>query len=168
MARPRVIERRPRHGDIHPVPKDLLEALLVIVPPEYVHGLRCIELRARQGPVGYPYASYRRSEKVVVVYSVPTEWEHRSIPEYEQRSMRRHGARLENRGDAWVVRWDDPEGLAFWFAFIVIFHELGHHFAEQYRRRKGAVHGRAYEEADAYARARRIYRGFTQRLRPKG
>ena len=168
MARARVIERRPRHGDIHPVPKNLIDSLLVIVPPEYVHGLRRVELRARQGPVGEPFAEYRPGEKAVVIYSVPTVWERRSIPGYMQGSMRRFGAHLENRGDEWRVRWDnDLSGLAFWFAYIVVFHELGHHFAEQYRRRRGRIGGRPYREADADARARRIFHAFMKHLKSR-
>src|SRR4051794_39050606 len=86
MARARVVERRPRYGDLHPIPKSIVEALLVIVPGEYALGLRRVELRARQGPLGQPYAEYLRGEKVVVIYSVPTQWELRSIPEVQQRS----------------------------------------------------------------------------------
>lgn len=166
MARARVIERRPLQGDIHPIPKKMIDALLVIVPAEYVLGLRQIELRARQGPVGQPYAEYSPSEKTVRVYSVPMTWERRSLPEFEQRSMRRFGAHLENRGDAWLVRWGNVEGLSTWFAFIVLFHEPGHHFAEQYRRRRGRIHGRRFFESDADARARHILRAFIKRLRP--
>jgi len=165
MARARVIERRPRHGDVHPIPKSIVEALLVIVPGEYAHGLRRVELRARQGPLGQPYAEYRRGEKVVVIYSVPTQWELRSIPEAEQGSMRRFGAHLERRGDAWLVRWDDLEGLTFWFAYIVLFHELGHHFSDQYHRRRGWIFGRPNREAFADATARRIHRALLKRMR---
>jgi len=167
MARPRVLTRRPRHGDIHPIPKDIVEALLVIVPSEYVHGLRRVELRARERPVGKPYAVYRRDENVVIVYSVPTEWSRRFIPDYEQRSMRRFGAHLERRADLWFVRWDDLQGLGLWFAFTVLFHELGHHFSDQYHRRRGWIFGRPYREAFADATARRIYRAFVKRMKSR-
>ena len=167
MARARVVERRPRQGDIHPVPKDIVEALLVVVPGEYSHGLRLVELRARQGPLGQPYAEYRRGEKTVVIYSVPRQWEMRSIPGYEQRSMSRFGARLERRGDSWLVHWDDLEKLAFWFAYIVLFHELGHHFSDQYHRRRGWIGGRPYREAFADGTARRIHRAFVKRMRSR-
>ena len=167
LARARVVERRPRQGDVHPIPKDMVEALLVVVPSEYVLGLRRVELRARQGTLGHPYAEYRRGEKVVVIYSVPTQWEMRSIPEYEQRSMSRFGAHLERRGDSWLVRWDDLEKLAFWFAYIVLFHELGHHFSDQYDRRKGRIRGRPYREAFADATARRIFRAFAKRMKSR-
>jgi len=165
MARARVVERHPRQGDIHPIPKDIVEALLVIIPSEYAQGLRRVELRARQGPLGHPYAEYRRGEKVVVIYSVPRLWEMRSIPEYEQRSMSRFGARLERHGDAWLVQWDDLEGLSFWFAYVVLFHELGHHFSDQYHRRGGWISGRRFREAFADATARRIHRALLKRMR---
>jgi hypothetical protein len=160
-----VVERRPRQGDIHPIPKDIVEALLVVIPSEYAHGLRRVELRARQGPLGQPYAEYRRGEKVVVIYSVPRQWEMRSIPEYEQRSMSSFGARLERRGDSWLVQWSDLEGLTFWFAYVVLFHELGHHFSDQYHRRRGWINGRPYREAFADGTARRIHRALLKRMR---
>ena len=167
MARPRVLACRPRHGDIHPIPKNIVEALLVIVPSEYVHGMRRVELRAREADVGMPYAEYRRDEDVIIVYSVPTEWSRRFLPEYEQRSMRRFGAHLERRADSWVIQWQSLEGLGFWFAFTVLFHELGHHFADQYHRRKGRILGRPYREAFADATARRIYRSFRKRMKSR-
>ena len=88
LTRPRVIERRVRRGDVHPIPKSFVEALLTIVPSEYMHGLQHVELRARQGRVGEPYAQYRRDENIVVIYSVPTVWEFELIGSAEQRSVR--------------------------------------------------------------------------------
>jgi hypothetical protein len=46
---PRVIEKKPRRGDVHPLDKSFLtHTLKDIVPLEYVYGLTCIELRARE------------------------------------------------------------------------------------------------------------------------
>jgi len=63
MARARVIERRPRHGDVTRFPKEHRGGIARHRPGEYAHGLRRVELRARQGPLGQPYAEYRRGRR---------------------------------------------------------------------------------------------------------
>lgn len=163
IARPRVVERRPRRGDVHPIPKRLVEAFLLVVPNEYVHGLRRVELRARQDAVGRPYAYYSRREKIVVIHSVPLEWSFASLGRSEARSLLRGGAEVEVRDDSVVVRWDDVEKLGFWFAFDVLFHELGHHFIHQYRRRKDGSASRNDHELRADTKALRIRRAFVRR-----
>ena len=40
---PRIIERRPRRGDVHPLPKFVLSRMIPDVPLEYLYGLRQIE-----------------------------------------------------------------------------------------------------------------------------
>jgi hypothetical protein len=160
----RVIERRPRPGDIHPVPKELVEALLLLVPLEYVVGLRRVELRAREGAVGQPYAAYWPDERAIVVYSVPRTWEPRHLADYERRSMRRYGATVAQTQRGWQVYWNESSELDLWFAYIVLFHELGHHFDRQYRRRRGGVRGRPAQESSADQISRRVFRGLWREI----
>jgi len=69
---PRIVERRPRPGDVHPLAYGYLSALLNYQRVDYVYGLRKIELRPRvSSQVGDPYGFYRRSERLIVLYSVP-------------------------------------------------------------------------------------------------
>lgn len=49
---PRVIERRPASGDVHPLSKTAIRGILKKLPLEYVYGLKHIELRARNSEVG--------------------------------------------------------------------------------------------------------------------
>lgn len=55
---PGIVVRQPREGDVHPLPKRLLAKALAGLPLELWHGLRRIELRAREGDVGRPFATY--------------------------------------------------------------------------------------------------------------
>jgi hypothetical protein len=68
LSLPRIIVRKPRRGDIHPLPKSILVRLLKHVPVEYFYGLSRIELRARQGKIGDPFGAYGRDEKAIILY----------------------------------------------------------------------------------------------------
>jgi hypothetical protein len=76
LIRPRVIEREPRPGDIHPLPQSDLRAFLGVVPIDYTYNLRFVELRPRVSEeIGHPYGFYRFKERMIVLYSVPArEW----------------------------------------------------------------------------------------------
>lgn len=64
---PRIVERAPAPGDIHPVSKRVLRRLLSGLPVEYLHGLSRIELRARELPlIGQPFGSYWVGERAIV------------------------------------------------------------------------------------------------------
>jgi hypothetical protein len=52
LVLPRVIERKPREGDIHPISKSRVESVLAKTPDAYLYGLSRIELRARNAPIG--------------------------------------------------------------------------------------------------------------------
>jgi hypothetical protein len=160
----RVVERRPRPGDVHPLGKGLIECMLMIVPVEFVVGLRRIELRARNGPVGLPYAEYRPDERAIVVYSVPREWRCEQLADSARRSMRRHGALVTRADGGWRVYWSESARLDRWFTTVVVFHELGHHFDRQYRRRRGWTRGRRYSEAFADQTVAHIFRAFRREM----
>jgi hypothetical protein len=142
----RVIERRPRPGDIHPIPKRSVEAVLRAVPAEYILGLRRVELRARVGPVGQPYGLYQPAERVVLLYSLPLDWDVHFISGFDRRTMQAQGAVVECTGTPWRVQWGDGSRVDRWFARYVLLHELGHHFERQYRRRRGETRGRRWDE----------------------
>ena len=54
------------------------------------------------------------------------------------------------------IDWPDWRDLARWFWGTVFFHELAHHYVEQYRHRNGRVASRDVEEIVAELRARKI------------
>jgi hypothetical protein len=137
---PRIVHRNPRPGDIHPLNPGMVRELLRGVPAEYIYGLKAIELRPRQGEVGEPYGTYLRGDKRIWLYSCPPRsWR------FSARAWPRHlgnlaaGARLAaNQEDpaSVLIEWDDPEDL--WRTYThTLFHELGHHYVDQYRLSRG-------------------------------
>ncbi len=149
---PRIIERTPRIGDVHPVSGKTLLRMLGRLPLELWHGLKRIELRPRQGEVGMPFASYSRSAKIIRMFSLPEVLELESIPQFDLMLMEGSDARIEKTETGLRVHWDDPRGMGFWFFYSVFVHELGHHHRIQYPAKRGLPHRRREEEflADRY------------------
>ena len=54
---PRVVARKPRHGDVHPLSPTAIRAFLRALPAAQLEGLARIELRARIAEVGRPSPS---------------------------------------------------------------------------------------------------------------
>src|SRR4051794_31723766 len=93
---PTVISRKPRRGDIHPVPKSALERLMPGVLPQYLYGLKRIELRARRSPaIGQPFGCYYRRERVVALYSLPLTWELDQLARGWEGLLTGYGAEVE-------------------------------------------------------------------------
>lgn len=67
---PRIVERRPKPGDSHPLPKRALQALLQKIPVEYLYGLKRIELRARWDGMEF-LACYVPQQREIRLYSLP-------------------------------------------------------------------------------------------------
>jgi hypothetical protein len=147
---PRVAERTARPGDVHPLGRRHIAALLRLLPHEYVYGLRRVELRARSGnTVGGPFGYYSNREKTIVLYSVPAEvW---PLPDKPDRSYDLYevfGAQVETRNPA-AIRWLCLMDAAFFLYRYVLLHELGHHHDNQYRCRNRYPASRAAEEGSA-------------------
>ena len=159
---PRVTERAPARGDIHPLTARAVRGLFERVPVEYLHGLARVELRARQtAEVGQPFGCYRRGEKVVILYSVPpTIWEFSGLRADFRRSLESCYAVISQHEDRVRVTWPDDSLISLWYYAHVFTHELGHHYVEQYRHKNGRVGGRLFNEFIAEMHARR----FTEQL----
>jgi hypothetical protein len=165
---PRIIVRRPAPGDVHPLPKQVLTgAIRLDVPVEYIYGLDRIELRARKGNrIGkHPFAEYWRDEKVIILYSLPMNWVVDSMPADRRRSVESFSAEVQREGKEWHVRWLSEAGLTMWFFTEVFLHELGHHFAEQYKKKRGRIGGRKFNELNADLHALRLSRDAFKRFR---
>jgi hypothetical protein len=158
---PRIIERKPAPGDIHPLSKRSIRYLLRMLPAEYLYGLSRIELRARQGPeIGRPFGWYWEDERAIVLYSLPTVWRLPGITRDFARSLRRFYADFKIEDGAVVVSWRADAIMGLWFYCDVVTHELGHHFAQQYEGKNGRLRGRRFEELIANLQAKR----FTEKL----
>ena len=167
---PRIVTRRPSRGDVHPLTARALRNILRSkVPPEYLYGIARIELRPRPTEgIGKPFASYLPGEKVIHLYSLPMTWMYeRRPPATFLDGMTRFFAFVTERGsETWVV-WPAREVLAVWYFIEVFAHELGHHYRNQYRIRRGSARGRRHEEFVADLHSARFYDAFVKRLKPR-
>ena len=137
----RIVERRPRVGDQHPLSARALRNALKEVPGEYLYGLARIELRARQAAAGNPFAVYWPDEKAIILYSLPPQWLWPSgvLNSRLARRMRSFFAVLSPTPGGLQVAWRARWCLALWFYTEVLAHELGHHYRHQYRYRRRAA-----------------------------
>ncbi len=163
---PRIVVRKPKRGDIHPLSKSVLAHALKTIPVEYIYGLTRVELRARQGNrIGDPYGAYWPDEKAIVFYSLPVLWVVDRMSEGGQKDMEQFGAKVWQQGRQWHVRWRSKRHLAFWFFKEVVVHELGHHFANQYKNKRGRIRGVRFEEMNAELHSLRWMRELLNRGR---
>jgi hypothetical protein len=148
---PRIVERRPKEGDVHPLTSKYLSALLRYQRIDYLYGLRQIELRSRVShQVGDPYGFYRRREKLIVLYSVPpTRWHFPALGAHQRRNFEGYDAVVSEEPDAICVTWLHLFDLAFFMYQEVLLHELGHHHDFQYRHKRKLPRGRRWKELSA-------------------
>src|SRR5437762_8512977 len=123
---PRVVARKPRGGDVHRLGAGAVRAFLAALPPEQIHGLAAVELRARVDSVGAPFALYRREDRVIIVYSLlPDEWWMDSIIPDVARSLRAVGAIILCHRPGMSVHWtSNDDALSCWLRDEVLAHEI--------------------------------------------
>lgn len=163
---PRVVEREPRRGDSHPLSaRWLRKALRERVPPEYLLGLKRIELRARESAeVGEPFGCYLSDERVIRLFSLPMSWETRSTYS-DSVTTRSFGIRSEALGGGRLrLTWPNPTLRLAWFYLEVFAHELGHHHQVQYRHRR-KLGDRIRQELVADLHGARFYRRTLREIR---
>jgi len=153
-AFPRVVERKPRRGDVHALSPTAIRAFLRALPVVQLHGLRRIELRARVDDVGAPFALYRREERDIILYSLPPgEWWMSSLDRECARDLKRVGATIVRHRHGVSIHFSDG-GLDD-FMRDVLAHEIGHHVRNQTVASYPRVARTADEEAVADLHARR-------------
>ena len=151
---PRVVARKPRRGDVHPLSPTAIRAFLRALPAEQLRGLRRIELRARIDDVGDPFALYRREERDILLYSLPAdEWWMSSLDPDCARDLERAGAELIEHAHGVSIHF--RSGGMDAFLRDVLAHELGHHLRNETVARYPRVGRTADEEAVADLHARR-------------
>lgn len=155
---PRVVRRRPRDGDVHPLsPRILRFFLKTDVPKEFLYGLKSIELRERRDrQIGNPFGEYWRDERIIVLYSLPTEWIVSASNTESVALYKRFGAITTELADGVEISWKNYVDFATWFFIDVVAHELGHHYRNQYKISVGARGSTPHEEWQAELHSRRI------------
>lgn len=151
---PRVVARKPRRGDVHPLSPAQIRAFLRLLPAAQLRELERIELRAREGDVGDPFALYRREERDILVYSTPAdEWWMSSLHDECARDLDRVGAGVIRHKHGVSIHFGDGAMQAF--MRDVLAHEIGHHVRNTTVARYPRVARTADEEAVADLHARR-------------
>jgi hypothetical protein len=133
---PRVIQREPYPGDIHPITRKHVLAFLRRLPIEYVYGLTSVDLLPRKNPVGEPFGLYMNDERRVVLYSMPWPgWRFKSLSAGNSDWYETHGAKTVRHEDSVEIHWPREIDLAYFMFSEVFLHELGHHHQKQYERK---------------------------------
>lgn len=165
---PRVIEREPAPGDVHPISKKRLERHLANLPIEALYGLKAIEMRARQGTeIGEPFASYTKRDSRIILYSLPMVWR---VPFTEpglQKYVRSRLVSVRRDGKEWVVEWEDKSALSYWFFVEVFVHELGHHFDWRFRTKNSPTRGHQFQELMATNNGFKFQKSYFGKLRKR-
>ena len=129
---PRIVTRRPKTGDIHPLDKRAIAVAYKRLPLEYFYGLKEIVLMPRNGEVGQPFGKYSPHSKQIVLYSVPaSNWVLESAPKSYLDHLKNNHASVSLEGCKAIIEWETP--FLFIFFLNVLFHELGHHYIYQYK-----------------------------------
>lgn len=130
---PRIVIRNPKHGDIHPLSRKMIVRAYNKLPIEYFYGLKGIELRARSGDIGKPFGKYSYHAKKIILYSVPEkQWNITNPTNGFIEALHRYHAKISNVKDGIIVEWKTDLWLSM-FYLSILFHELGHHYMDQYR-----------------------------------
>ncbi len=163
---PRLVVRKPKRGDVHPVPPTDLRLFLHLLPLEFLCGLKRIELRARQSiEVGRPFGCYLPDEKVVILFSLPTSFNFGWPSEDSLRRLLLFRPQVDFTDNGLEVAWTDLGQLAIWFFTDVVIHELAHHFDNQYGHKNRRIRGRRWQEAFAEVRANRFFSHLNSALK---
>jgi len=133
---PRVIVRKPRQGDIHPLTRKTIGNYLAHIPIEFIVNLKAVELSPRQGPVGHPPGRYEIDERRIRLYSAPADcWRIAAKRQNIVRFSAYLGAEIEPDGEEIVIRWPDRTALELFYVDVLL-HEIGHHYVHLDRRRR--------------------------------
>lgn len=166
---PHIIQRKPAYGDIHPLDKATIKIILRKIPIEYVYGLKRIELRTRDGKCGrlkwsQPLGYYLPIEKTIWLYSYPIRGSVEGATLEEVRDSLCAFSEFgfapdlqKNKDKVIEYHWPNHFGLGLWYSRL-LFHELGHHFVEQYRHKNSRIKGWEQEELVANLHRSRMFR----------
>jgi hypothetical protein len=158
---PRIVVQKPRPGDIYPIDKKLMISVLKRIPVEYIYGLNKIALRSRENNrIGDPYGYYRYSDRMIVLYSVPSNaWVLDGFSPQWRKAFRNWGMTLEKQGESFIGIWGRSKLKHFFCA--VLCHELGHHYTFMYDSKNKLILHRTTNENLADLHGSRILATIT-------
>ena len=157
---PRIIVRKPKRGDIHPLDRRSIAIGFNAIPEGFFYGLRQIELRPRTGSMQQQAFGRYYLDKRLHLYSVPPRtWKYDEITESYGQLVERYGAKVSETTDGISIEWNDSRCLFGFYLAEVFFHELGHHYAHQYKNKRKIPRGRKINEYLAELYKSRIRKG---------
>ena len=157
LVLPRIVRRKPRPGDVHPISRRQLRMVFERVPLEYLYNLNSVELLPRKDGIGNPFAFYSAAEKRIVLYSLPLAWETNHEDELgadffgPYLRLEEYQAEVETDENIARVSWSDESQMGFWFTRIVLLHEFIHHFRATYRSKRKAGYSIRTEHEEIHA-----------------
>jgi hypothetical protein len=119
-----------------------------------------VELRPRSSKeIGRPFGCYLPSDKVIWLYSLPIIWRMKSASSWLRKGAEEFGATVSDFDDLVEINWSlsDNARLDNWFCAYVLTHELGHHFVEQYKVKRGRNMRTVHHEVVAEIHSQRIW-----------
>lgn len=153
---PRIVEKRPRPGRLHPASASDLSRFLRRCGEAAVYGIRSVELR--QGAGLRVFGRLLTPGRVLLFDQPAAPWRLPVSARDEARAMAAYGARLDAASGLILVSWS-PAALRDYWLFEVLLHELGHHRLQHHKgqRRRRIARSRDHEAA-ASAFGRRLGR----------
>jgi hypothetical protein len=154
---PRIVVRKPRPGDVHPIKRRQLRQVLDRVPLKYMYNLSKVEMLPRKDGIGAPFGYYLPSEKRIALYSLPLKWELIYGDELGAElagpflHLEEHGAVVDTDENIATVIWPYENRMALWLCREVLLHELGHHFRATYRAKRRAGFNIKNEDEEFFA-----------------
>ncbi len=143
----KLIRRKPRDGDIHPLEKFEIRGILNAIPSRFIYKLKTIELRPRKSLPGAPWGEYRPSDSQIILYSHPLIIEDGS-------DFALGMAFASNRSFSLLAEYKEENGknYSIWtkemlklFYFEVLGHEIGHHYYRVTKFQKKKPEGKYHE-----------------------
>ncbi len=148
---PRLVERRPREGHVHPAVKGDIARVLRFFGEPYLYGLRSIELVQQNVVAGDNLLMGRLvvPGRIILYDQPPSPWLlPRGLSAKAIDKLYHAGAVVEegSPGAHTVVSWPGAT-LRDYMLFDVLMHEIGHHLIQQYtgKRRARVVRTKDHE-----------------------
>lgn len=162
---PRIVDQKPRPGDIYPIDKKLMSSILERIPVEFIYGLKMIALRPRKtNKIGDPYGFYRYSDRMIVLYSLPSDaWVLDGFSPQWRKAFRNWGLTLEKQGGSFFGIWEGSKLKHFFCAILC--HELGHHYTFQFDSKNKLIPHKTTNENLADLHGSRIFSTIGKELK---
>lgn len=162
----KIIQKRPKHGDIHPLDKKIVGGFLRAIPSKFSYKLQSVELSARRAKPGHPWGLYRPSEAKILLYSHPLKMIDKegyavAMALISERGFSVLAESKEENGNRFSI-WEKAQLQLFYFEILA--HELGYHYynVTKFQKKKPAAR---FHEISAESNKRKILKSQSSLLK---